>query len=219
MNVPSLMTAVLEDAVNRLLRLDPDTLARLGEFDDKCIGLRLAGDDSRAGGGRAASGTAADDRDLEFFLFPSAAGFRVRTTHNATPDVTLRGDVPVFARLAFGEGVTRRAGELQISGDIELGQRFQHVLKSLDIDWEGQSARFVGDVAAHQLGRAARGLRAWARSSRGYLEQDLREYLQEENRLLVRREAVDRFLGAVDTLRADADRLEQRLTRLIGGAT
>ncbi len=202
MGASSLMTAVLEDAVNRLLRLDPDTLARLGEFDDKCIGLRLAG----------------DDRDVEFFLFPSAAGFRVRTTHNAAPDVTLRGDVPVFARLTFGEGVTRRAGELQISGDIELGQRFQHVLKSLDIDWEGQSARFVGDVAAHQLGRAARGLRAWARSSRGYLEQDLREYLQEESHLLARREAVDRFLGAVDTLRADADRFEQRLTRLLGGA-
>lgn len=200
MGASSLMTAVLEDAVNRLLRLDPDTLARLGEFDGKCIGLQLAG----------------DDRDAAFFLFPSAGGFRIRTRHDTAPDVTIRGDLPVFTRLVFGDSTTRRAGELQISGDIELGQRFQRVLKSLDIDWEEHSARLVGDVAAHQLGRTARGLRAWARSSRGYLEQDLREYLQEESRLLVRREAVDRFLGAVDTLRADADRFEQRLTRLAG---
>ncbi len=218
MGTPSLMTAVLEDVVNRLLRLDPDTLARLGAFDGKCIGLRLAGDDSRDGGSRVASGTAAADRDVEFFLFPSAAGFRVRATHDAAPDVTIRGDVPVFARLVFGAGATRRAGELQISGDIELGQRFQRVLKSLDIDWEEQSAFLVGDIAARQLGRVARGLRAWARSSRGYLEQDLREYLQEESHLLARREAVDRFLGAVDTLRADADRFEQRLMRLLEGA-
>lgn len=191
---------MLEETVSRVLRLDPDTLARLGAFDGKCIGVCLAG----------------DERDLEFFLFPSQAGLQIRSTHDGTPDVTLRGDVPVFVRLVFGDGTTRRAGELQISGDIELGQRFQRVLKSLDIGWEEQSARLVGDVAAHQLGRVARRLRAWAQSSRGYLEQDLREYLQEESRLLVRREAVDNFLGAVDTLRADADRLEQRLTRLAG---
>lgn len=197
--MPSPLTTLLEETVSRVLRLDPDTLARLGAFDGKCIGVRLAG----------------DERDLEFFLLPSEAGLQIRSTHEGTPDVTLRGDVPVFVRLVFGDGATRRAGELQISGDIELGQRFQRVLKSLDIDWEGQSARLVGDVAAHQLGRAARGLRAWAQSSRRYLEQDLREYLQEESRLLARREAVDSFLSAVDTLRADTDRLEQRLTRLM----
>ena len=196
------MTAVLEDAINRLLRLDPDMLARLGELDGKCIGLCLAD----------------DDRDLEFFLFPSAAGFRVRATHDVAPDVTIRGDVPVFTRLVFGGSPTTRAGELQISGDIELGQDFQRVLRALDIDWEERTAHVVGDVAAHQLGRVARGLRAWARQSGEYLRQDVREYLQEESRLLARREAVDCFLGAVDTLRADADRLEQRLTRLMGGA-
>lgn len=202
MGTPSLMTAVLEDAVNRLLRLDPDTLARLGEFDGKCIGLRLAG----------------DDRDVEFFLFPSAAGFRVRTTHDTAPDVTIRGDVPVFTRLVFGGSPTTRAGELQIGGDIELGQDFQRVLRALDIDWEERTAHVVGDIAAHQLGRVARGLRAWARQSVEYLRQDVREYLQEESRLLAKRESVDCFLGAVDTLRADTDRLEQRLTRLMGRA-
>jgi len=196
------MTAVLEDAINRLLRFDPDTLAHLGKLDGKCIGLRLAG----------------EDRDLEFFLFPSAAGFRVHATHDAAPDVTIRGDVPVFTRLVFGDGPTTRAGELQISGDIELGQDFQRILRALDIDWEERTAHVVGDVAAHQLGRVARGLRAWARQSGEYLRQNVREYLQEESRLLAKRETVDRFLGAVDTLRADTDRLEQRLTRLMGGA-
>ena len=196
------MTAVLEDAINRLLRLDPQMLARLGEFDGKCIGLRLAG----------------EDRDLEFFLFPSAAGFRVRATHDVAPDVTIRGDVPVFTRLVFGGSPTTRAGELQISGDIELGQDFQRILRALDFDWEEHTARIVGDVAAHQIGRVARELRAWARQSGETLRQDVREYLQEESRLLAKRESVDRFLGAVDTLRADTDRLEQRLTRLMGGA-
>ncbi len=192
----------LENIVDRVLRLDPDTLARLSEFDGKCIGVHLAG----------------AERDLEFFLFPSAAGVRVRATYDIAPDVTIRGSVPVFTRLMFGGSPTTRAGELHISGDVELGQRFQRVLKSIDIDWEERGARVVGDVAAHQLGRMARELRTWARASRGYLEQDVREYLQEESRLLARREAVDGFLRAVDTLRADTDRMEQRLARLVGEA-
>ncbi len=190
----------LEETINRLLRLDPDTLARLGELDGKCIAVHLA----RAGS------------DAEFFLFPSVGGFRIRGTPDGVPDVTIRGDVPVFARLVFGGNGTSRAGELQISGDIELGQHFQRLLKQIDLDWEEQAARVVGDVAAHQLGRAVRGLRDWARQSRGYLEQDAREYLMEESRLLPRRDAVEQFLRAVDTLRADADRLEKRIEQIAG---
>lgn len=188
----------LEAAINRVLRFDPDTLARLGELDGKCIAVHLA----------------REGRDVEFFLFPSASGFRIRATPDGVPDVTIRGDVPVFARLVFGGNGAARAGELQISGDIELGQYFQRLLRQIDLDWEEQAARVVGDVAAHQLGRAVRGLRTWARQSRGYLEQDAREYLVEESRLLPRRESVEQFLRAVDTLRADADRLEKRLDQL-----
>lgn len=188
----------LEAVINRLLRLDPDTLARLGELDGKCILLRLTG--------------AGEDTDV--FLFPSAAGLRLRATHDGPPDVTLRGDVPVFARLALGGDGRARVGELQISGDIELGQHFQRLLKQIDLDWEEQAARVVGDTAAHQVGRAARGLRAWARAGRDTLRQDTREYLVEEIRLLPRREAVERFLGAVDALRLDTERLAQRVALL-----
>ena len=45
---------------------------------------------------------------------------------------------------------------------------------------------------------------------------DLREYLQEESRLLAPRPQVEGFLRAVDGLRADTDRLEKRLERLAG---
>ncbi len=193
---------LLQEAVNVILRLDPDTLARLGEFDGKCIGLRLAG----------------EGRDLEFFLFPSPAGLRIHTAHDAVPDVIIRGDVPVFTRLVFGSSSATRAGELQISGDIDLGQRFQRILRELDIDWEEQAAQLMGDVLAHQLGRAARELRAWGRSSAAFLRQDLREYLQEESRLLAPRPQTEAFLRAVDVLRADADRLEKRLESLAGRA-
>jgi len=48
------------------------------------------------------------------------------------------------------------------------------------------------------------------------LGQDVTEYLQEESRLLARRDRVEVFLRAVDELRAAADRLEKRVERLHG---
>ncbi|MBI5612106.1 MAG: SCP2 sterol-binding domain-containing protein [Gammaproteobacteria bacterium] len=190
-----IINTVIEELGNRLLRLDPETLARLGELHGKVIGIELVG----------AAKT--------LYILPSEAGLRLLAAHDAAPDVMLRGEPAVFARLAFG-GATTRAGELQISGDLELGQRFQQVLRALDIDWEEQVAGLVGDVLAHQLGRVARGARAWQAQAVRTLGMDVREYLQEESRILPTRGEVEAFLDAIDGLRASADRLEQRVARL-----
>ena len=191
----TLITTTIEEFGNRLLRLDPETLARLGELHGKVIRIEFVGPAKT------------------LYILPSEAGLRLLAAHDAAPDVTLRGEPAVFARLALG-GATTRAGELQISGDLELGQRFQQVLRALDIDWEEHLSRRVGDVLAHQLGRAARGARAWQAQAARTLGMDVSEYLQEESRILPTRGEVEAFLDAVDGLRAGADRLEQRVARL-----
>ena len=106
------------------------------------------------------------------------------------------------------------AGDLQISGDIELGQRFQRLLESIDIDWEEQAARVLGDVAAHQLGNALRDLRHWSKQALQSLRLDTAEYLQEESHLLPSRTRLEEFRDAVETLRSEAENLEKRFERL-----
>jgi ubiquinone biosynthesis protein UbiJ len=209
MNAPIVFLPVLEELVNRVLRLDPQALRRLGELDGRTVCLRVTLGDGDAQGG------ASPGAPVTLYMAPSESGLRLLAGHEA-PDVTITGSVPLFARLLFGDEAPKpRAGRaLQISGDIELGQRFQRILQTLDPDWEEQAARLVGDVAAHQLGRAVRALRAWGRQTAQTLGQDVTEYLQEESRVLAKRARVAAFLRAVDTLRADADRMQKRLERL-----
>lgn len=192
--------------MNRILRMDSDTLRRLGELHDKVIRLRLTG---------------AAAAPFEIFVLPSEAGLRLRTKHDVEPDVTISGELRVFAKLGLGRLTSRpvAAGEIQISGDVELGQRFQRVLEKIEIDWEEQVSRVVGDVAAHQLGQVVRGLRRWSARSLQTLGEDVTEYLQEESQLLAARAPVEAFVHAVDGLRADADRLEKRFERLRQSAT
>jgi ubiquinone biosynthesis protein UbiJ len=204
MNFPKALTAVLEDATNRFLRLDPDTLKRLGDIEGKIISLRIQGADG-------------NDGAVLYFL-PSEGGLQMRTEHDGRVDVTIAGNPPAFMRLLVGEraqGVFAN-GQMQISGDLELGQRFQRVLKKLDIDWEEVTSHYVGDVVAHKFGNFFRGFRDWRRQAHATLGQDTREFLQEEVRLLPRAEHVEAFLGDIDKFRADVDRLEKRIQRLQG---
>lgn len=186
---------LIERAVNRVLRLDPETLRRLGELDGKTIRLDL-------GGGV---------QSLTLFVTPGADGVRLRREHDGAPDVTLRGDIPVFARLAR-TGIA--AGELQISGDIDLGTRFKRIFEGLDPDWEEPLARVIGDVAAHQVGRLARGMAAWGRDVVRSVARDTTEYLQEESRVLAPRARVDEFLRSVDRMRTDVERMHKRVEQL-----
>ena len=77
------------------------------------------------------------------------------------------------------------SGRVEIRGDTDLAHRFSAVLADLDIDWEEQLSRLTGDVVAHEAGKAARASRTLGRPRTGDItRQNLREYLQEEARLL-----------------------------------
>ncbi|MHB8743369.1 MAG: ubiquinone biosynthesis accessory factor UbiJ [Sulfuricaulis sp.] len=199
MNADQTSSSWLETAINRVLRWDPDTLARIGELEGRVIRVRTVG-----------------TPPLEIYILPSKTGLHLRRRHDGEPNVTLTGDIPGFARLAIRRVIPdmSAAGEVQISGDIDLGQRFQRLLEKIDIDWEAQAARVLGDVAAHQLGNALRDMRAWSKHARQTLAQDFVEYLQEESRLLPSAVRAETFGQAVETLRQDVDHLEQRLEQL-----
>jgi ubiquinone biosynthesis protein UbiJ len=194
-SAPSFFETFAQGAINRLLRLDPHTLERLGELDGKLIRLDLGEGDSV----------------LTLYVEPSAQGLRLHRQSEREPDVTLGGSIPVFARLAR-TGVA--VGDLKISGDVELGSRFKRILENADPDWEEPLARIVGDVAAHQIGRAVRAGREWSKQAVNSLGLDVAEYLQEESRVLAPRVRVEEFLSAVDKLRNDAERLQKRLELL-----
>ncbi len=206
MAIPGLFLTMLEEASSHVLRFDPETLRKLGQLDGKVIGLRLAGVTPSAA--------------AELYLFPSESGFRVKATYEGVPDVTITGNIALFGRLMFGEIVpgATGTGEMQISGDIELGQRFKDIFAKMQIDWEEHVAAVAGDVAAHQLGNAVRGFRHWSRHAAETFAQDVTEYLQEESGILARRARVDAFMHGVDELRAGVDRMEKRLGRLRGAA-
>jgi ubiquinone biosynthesis protein UbiJ len=187
------MAVGLEALLGPLLRLDPEIPPRMAALDGAVIAIEVEG------------------LGLRVYLLPGANGIRVMDRYEGKPTVRIRGAPLALARQVFGQ---RASGEIEVEGDVAVGREFQTILARLDIDWEELGSGIVGDAAAHQLGRFWRGLRDWRQRTGDTLRRDGIEYLQQELRALPPRTAVEQFLGAVDTLREDADRLNARLERL-----
>ncbi len=190
--------AVLEQAVNTALALDPKTTERLRRLEGKVIAIELRG------------------TGITLTLQPTSEGkLRLMGDYDGEIDTTLRGAPFAMLRMSTGRtGEGMFSGEVEIEGEVELGQQIQRVFEKLDIDWEEHLSRLTGDIVAHQIGNTVRGLFAWGERTAEHLGRDTADYLQEESDTLPVDWEVEEFINGVDTLRSDVDRIEARVKRL-----
>ena len=105
-------------------------------------------------------------------------------------------------------------GDATISGDAELAAKFRELLRLLRPDPEEELSLIVGDVPAHQLGRAGRALLALLRRATDTTWRNTADYLAHERAHLIPRREGEQFLRGVDALREDVDRAAARLEQL-----
>jgi ubiquinone biosynthesis protein UbiJ len=147
----------------------------------------------------------------------SVSGGRVSVSGGGAdePDAVIEGTPLSLAALAGPQPEDRlRRGEVRISGDAETAQSFQKLFKAARPDLEEELSRLVGDPVAHHVARAARSVLDFGRRAGETFARNMGEYLTEESRDLPARPEVEAWVGQVDRLREDVDRLEARLALL-----
>ncbi len=197
-HLPTAITASIEMAVNRVLQLDEDTLARLQDLQGKVIAIEVRG------------------LDVSLYLIPGPGKLSVYGRFEGEPDTVLRGTPLALMRMGLVKhaGDVLFAGDVEISGDVELGQQFSEILDALDIDWEEHLSHITGDLVAHKLGNVVRSALSWGQQTVDTLGQDVAEYFQEESETLPNHDEVENYVSQVDVLRADVDRMAARVRRL-----
>lgn len=132
---------------------------------------------------------------------------------NAT--AALRATPLDLLRLVNAEGVSGvKRTQASLSGDLQVAERYAELLKLARPDLEDEVAKWLGDVPAHALGQAARGLGAWLARAAGALRMNTAEYLQEESRAMPAPLEAQAFFSDVEKLRDDVERAAARLARL-----
>lgn len=196
--VPVAALAALEQAINGYLALDPASRGRLAGLAGRVIAIELRG------------------TPLTLHLRGTDAGIQLMGDYDGEVDTTLSG--APFSLLRMGLGDAREAlfkGDVEIRGNVELGQEFKRILDGIDIDWEEHLSHLAGDVVAHQVGTLFRDLKAFIRRGAEVIGRDASDYLRFEKEMLPLKEEVEEFLSGIDTLRSDVDRLEARIKRLV----
>jgi ubiquinone biosynthesis accessory factor UbiJ len=142
-------------------------------------------------------------------------GVALDARFDAPANATLRASPLDLLKLARAGGVRAIKGtRAELSGDFEVAERFGALLRLAQPDLEEELAKWIGDLAAHRVGRGAESARSWLARAAAALRMDVAEYLQEERRVLPAALEARAFYADVERLRDDVDRAAERLTQL-----
>ncbi|WP_295385355.1 SCP2 sterol-binding domain-containing protein [uncultured Thiodictyon sp.] len=197
--IPASVLAALEATLNRYIALDPEGAQGFAPLYGRIIAIAIEGIGAR------------------LTLIPGPDRIQVFGAYDATPDCLIRGTPLALLRLVTAQRKESQlsSGAVQIEGDTTLAHGLSNAMAGLDVDWEEQLARVLGDPIANQMGRGWRAAGDWSNQTAERLRANLKEYLEEESRLLPTRYQVDSFVGEVDRVRDDVERLAARIEQLM----
>ncbi len=193
------ITQALQTALNRYLALDPETKTHFKRLQGKKVTLELTG------------------IKMKVHLVFTEQGIEVTTDASIKADAVITGSPLSLLHMTLNKKDRQRffAEDVSIQGDLDLGQEVIDLFDNMEIDWEEYLSRYIGDVSAHQIGRAARSVKNFVKRTHEMFLQNTNEYVHEEIDLFPAREALQDFFQEVDALRMDVDRLEARVAQLL----
>lgn len=187
---------MLEIFINQALALDEVAQQAMAKLAGKTLLIQIEG------------------TPLSWYFSPQADGFLKMPQSVDYSDVIISG-MPFSLLRLLSEPTLLTTGIATLRGEMKVAQDFMKVFAQLQIDWEEQLAKLIGDIAAHKMGNFARNAQQYSQQTLNHFQQNTVEYLQEENHFLPTHPELTIFYNEVDSLRSDVARLEKRLERLL----
>lgn len=188
----------VELTVNRLLSLDAASGPRLARLEGRTLALH------------------ATRPELNLYITVRNRGLHLSSIHEDESAASLHGSASaMLGLLVRREPVSNlQPSQLELRGNTAFVQELQALLLDLDVDWEYQLSKFIGDIPTAMLGDGLRKVRAVFRQTTRRLHEDTVEFLHEETTLFPPQADLDRFYAGVGDLTLRVDRLQARVTLL-----
>ena len=198
MLIKPLFISALESAINQFLSLDEKASEFLTPLAGKVIAIII------------------EPFNETLYLCPTETNIQCLDNFVGETDTTISGSFVALGLMGLSKNPMRSLykGEVKISGDMEVGHKFQTLFDKLDLNLEKKLALYTGETFANSLGNLFRTSKNWTQESLETLQLNVTEFLQEETRDLPAKPEVDVFYRQVDDLRMDYDRLAARFARL-----
>ena len=131
-------------------------------------------------------------------------------------DCTINTSIKTLRELQAKQQLTEliKQDKLDVTGDIKVAQQFASFAENIDIDWQSELAKHIGDVATHQLMKLSKKLSTKLNFARKQIQADASEYIVHEQRLVVTRNQIEEFNQSVNDVNLQAVELEARIAKL-----
>jgi len=188
----------LEYSINFALSLDPQTKSKLSEFENKTMSFIIIG------------------IPYPIFITGKDQRFCLSLQSNNDPQTTISGSMFAFLRVLMHKNALQELsnGDLQLIGNSDLAEKLFALFGSLDIDWEEQLSKLVGDIPANSFYSVFQQTAQWGRDTIKSFATSANEFFQEEISIIAPIAAINDFIKDVDILRDDVERLSAHVQRL-----
>lgn len=200
-----LSAALMEQFANRVLRLDPESQAKLGEFSGKVIHIAVT------------------DLQLDYYLLFVGGSLVVQSRCETKVSASISGKsfdyLAVLGQMQSDDPSNSAdflGGELHFSGEINTARRFQSWVQNLNLDWQEPLSQLFGDFIGHNIGQQVKQANLFAKRLMTNFKQDLPEYLQHEILVTPTAFEVKALYEDIELTRNQVDRLALRVARLSG---
>ncbi|MBA6389986.1 SCP2 sterol-binding domain-containing protein [Colwellia sp. BRX10-3] len=192
------LSAALETLINQFLRYNLHGTRALKPLSEKTLTVKLA--------------------ELSFPLSFSVSDEKIHvTTNDEHYNCCLITSISTLIELKKEQQLTDliKNDKLDIQGDLKVAQRFADIAQTLDIDWQSELAKRIGDVPTYKIGLLGRQLLNKLSFAAKQIPADASEWLVHEKRLIITAAELSYFSRDVEHTEQQTADLNQRINQLI----
>lgn len=197
-----MICAILESVINKALLLSLNGTKSLSGLEQKCVVVHL----SELG------------FPLSFIVTNNkmSDGRILVTSLDEHPDCAIHTSIKTLIELKKEQQLTEliKQDKLDIVGDIKIAQQFAQLAETLDIDWQTELAKYIGDIPTFKLTQFGKKLGEKLSFTAKQIEADSTEWLVHEKRLIVPRSEISSFNLQVSELDIRTESLTEKFAKI-----
>jgi len=131
-------------------------------------------------------------------------------------DCTIKTSAKTLLELKKEQQITEliKQEKLDVQGDIKVAQLFTNIAESLEIDWQSEIAKHIGDIPTYKLSQFGKNLAKRFNFATQQIQADASEWLVHEKRLVVTSSQIQCFSQQVLEMSRQTDIISERIQRL-----
>lgn len=136
-------------------------------------------------------------------------------------DCTIKTSVKTLLELKKEQQITKliKQEKLDVQGDIKVAQLFANITESLEIDWQSELAKHIGDIPTYKLTQFGKNLAKKFNFATQQIKADASEWLVHEKRLVVTSSQINNFSQQVIDIARQTDLISERIQKLADKAS